>query len=336
MGRRYDDNALSVTPFRWRQSFRPRKTSNHGSEFPDEVLVRILISGASGLIGRALTERLRSAGDRVQTLVRRNPEEAAGEIGWDPDAGALDASRLDGLDAVVHLAGRPISSRWTEETKAEIRDSRVRGTKLLADVVAQLPRRPKVFISASAIGFYGPRGDESLDETSAPGTGFLADVCQEWEEAAAPARDAGIRTVHLRTGLVLSRAGGMLAQVLLPFKMGAGGVVGTGRQWLSWISLADTTAAIQHTIATAALFGPVNLTAPQPVPNAEFVHTLGKLLSRPTLMPLPAFAVKMILGEMGDELLLAGQKVLPKKLLASGFQFAHSDLESALSWALAN
>ena len=298
--------------------------------------MRILISGASGLIGRALTERLRSAGDSVQTLVRRTPEEAEGEIGWDPDAGVLDASRLDGLDAVVHLAGRPISSRWTEETKAAIRDSRVRGTKLLAEVVAQLPRRPKVFMSSSAIGFYGPRGDESLDETSAPGTGFLADICREWEAAAAPARDAGIRTVHLRTGLVLSRAGGMLAQVLLPFKMGAGGVVGTGRQWLSWISLADATAAIQHTIATAELSGPVNLTAPEPVSNAEFVRTLGKLLSRPTLIPLPAFAVKVLFGEMGDELLLSGQRVLPKKLLASGFQFAHSDLGSALQWALAN
>ena len=298
--------------------------------------MRILISGASGLIGRALTERLRSAGDSVQTLVRRTPEEAEGEIGWDPDAGVLDASRLDGLDAVVHLAGRPISSRWTEATKAEIRNSRVRGTKLLAEVVAQLPRRPKVFMSSSAIGFYGPRGDESLDETSAPGTGFLADICREWEAAAAPARDAGIRTVHLRTGLVLSRAGGMLAQVLLPFKMGAGGVVGTGRQWLSWISLADATAAIQHTIATAELSGPVNLTAPEPVSNAEFVRTLGKLLSRPTLIPLPAFAVKVLFGEMGDELLLSGQRVLPKKLLASGFQFAHSDLGSALQWALAN
>jgi uncharacterized protein (TIGR01777 family) len=298
--------------------------------------VRILISGASGLIGRALAELLRSAGDSVQTLVRRKPKEAAGEIGWDPDAGVLDSSRLDGVDAVVHLAGRPISSRWTEETQAEIRDSRVRGTRLLAEVMARLPQQPKVFISASAIGFYGPRGDESLDETSGPGTGFLAAVCQEWEAAAAPARDAGIRAVHLRTGIVLSRAGGMLAQVLLPFRMGAGGVVGTGRQWLSWISLADATAAIQHTIATAELSGPVNLTAPQPIPNAEFVHTLGKLLGRPTLVPLPAFAVKMLLGKMGDELLLAGQRVLPKKLLASGFQFAHSDLESALRWALAN
>jgi hypothetical protein len=298
--------------------------------------VRILISGASGLIGRALTKRLRSAGDSVQTLVRRNPEKAEGEVGWDPDAGVLDASRLDGLDAVVHLAGKPIASRWTEENKRAIRDSRVRGTKLLAEVVARLPRQPRVFVSASAIGFYGPRGDEPLDETSVPGTGFLADVCQEWEAAATPARNGGIRTVHLRTGLVLSRAGGMLAQVLLPFKMGAGGVVGTGRQWLSWISLADATAAIQHTIATAELSGPVNLTAPEPVSNAEFVRTLGKLLSRPTLIPLPAFAVKVLFGEMGDELLLSGQRVLPKKLLASGFQFAHSDLGSALQWALAN
>ncbi len=263
------------------------------------------------------------------TLVRRKPEESAGEIGWDPKAGVLDSSRLDGIDAVVHLAGKPIASRWTEETKRAIRDSRVRGTRMLAEVMAQLPRRPKVFIAASAVGFYGSRGDEPLDESSAPGTGFLADVCREWEDAAAPARDAGIRTVHLRTGLVLSREGGLLARVLPPFKMGAGGIVGTGRQWLSWISLADATAAIQYAIGTAELSGPVNLTAPQPVPNAEFVHTLGKILGRPTLVPVPAFAVRLLLGEMGDELLLSGQKVLPKKLLASGFSFAHPDLASA-------
>jgi uncharacterized protein (TIGR01777 family) len=328
--RSYADTCLAVTPFRWRRAWRPC------SVFPDEVFVRILISGASGLIGRALAERLRSAGDSVQTLVRRNQEQSEGEIAWDPDAGVLDSSRLDGVDAVVHLAGKPIASRWTEDTKKAIRDSRVRGTKLLAEVVARLPQKPNVFISASAIGFYGPRGDESLDETSTPGRGFLADLCQEWEEAAAPARDAGIRTVKLRTGLVLSRAGGMLARVLPHFKMGAGGVVGTGRQWLSWISLADATAAIQHAIATAELSGPVNLTAPQPVPNLEFSRTLGRLLGRPTLVPLPAFAVKMLFGEMGDELLLAGQRVLPNKLLASGFQFAHSDLVSALQWALAH
>ena len=296
--------------------------------------MRVLISGASGLIGRALTDRLRSAGDTVQTLVRRNQEQSEGEIAWDPDAGVLDSSRLDGVDAVVHLAGKPIASRWTEETKRAIRDSRVRGTKRLAEAVAQLPRRPKVFIAASAVGFYGSRGDEPLDETSAPGTGFLADVCQEWEEAAAPARDAGIRTVHLRTGLVLSRKGGLLARVLLAFKMGAGGIVGTGRQWLSWISLGDATAAIQYAIGAAELSGPVNLTAPQPVPNAEFARTLGKILGRPTLVPVPAFAVRLLLGEMGDELVLSGQKVMPRKLLASGFSFAHPDLESAIRWAL--
>jgi uncharacterized protein len=296
--------------------------------------MRILISGASGLIGRALTERLRSAGDTVQTLVRRTPEE--GEIAWDPDAGKLDISRLDGLDAVVHLAGKPIDSRWTEANKKAIRDSRVRGTKMLAEAVSRLPTRPKVFISASAVGFYGSRGDESLDETSAPGRGFLADVCRQWEEAAAAARGAGIRTVQLRSGLVLSRKGGMLARVLPLFKMGAGGVVGTGRQWMSWISLADATAAIQFAIGAMTLSGPVNLTAPQPVCNAEFTRTLGKVLGRPRLVPLPAFAVKLLLGEMGDELLLAGQKVLPRKLLDAGFHFAHSDLESALRWELAH
>ena len=298
--------------------------------------MRILISGASGLIGRALAERLRSVGDTVQTLVRRRPKESESEIAWDPDAGVLDFSRLDGLDAVVHLAGKPIDSRWTEATKKAIRDSRVRGTKMLAEAVSQLPTRAKVFISASAVGFYGSRGDEPLDETSAPGKGFLADVCRQWEEAAAPARGAGVRTVQLRSGLVLSRKGGMLARVLAPFKMGAGGVVGTGRQWISWISLADATAAIQYAIGAAELSGPVNLTAPQPVCNAEFTRTLGKVLGRPTLVPLPAFAVKLLLGEMGDELLLAGQKVLPRKLLAAGFHFAHPDLESALRWELAH
>ncbi|HJX64625.1 MAG TPA: TIGR01777 family oxidoreductase [Polyangia bacterium] len=296
--------------------------------------MRILISGASGLIGRALTERLRSAGDTVQTLVRRQPKQSEGEIAWDPEAGVLDSSRLDGVNAVVHLAGKPIDLRWTEATKKSILDSRVKGTRMLAQAVAQA--RPKVFICASAVGFYGSRGDELLDENSAQGQGFLADVCRQWEEAAAPARDAGLRTVHLRTGIVLSRQGGMLARVLPRFKMGAGVVVGTGRQWMSWISLADATAAIQHAIAAADLSGPVNLTTAQPVPNGEFTRTLGKILSRPTLLPFPAFAVKLLFGEMGDELLLAGQKALPKKLLASGFHFAHSDIESALRWALAH
>jgi len=296
--------------------------------------VRVLISGASGLVGRALADRLVSAGDTVQVLVRRRPEESKGEIGWDIDAGVLETSRLHGVDAVVHLAGKPIASRWTEETKQAIRDSRVRGTRLLAEAVAELPLKPSVFISASAVGFYGSRGDESLDETSAVGEGFLADVCRQWEEASRPAQDAGIRTVQLRSGLVLSRAGGMLARVLPHFRMGAGGVVGSGRQWMSWISLADATAAIRHAIATATLCGPVNLTTPQPVLNAEFSRTLARLLGRPTLVPLPAVAVKLLFGEMGDELLLSGQKVLPKKLIASGFSFAHPDLESALRWTL--
>ena len=296
--------------------------------------MRVLISGASGLVGRALADRLVSAGDTVQVLVRRRPEESKGEIGWDIDAGVLETSRLHGVDAVVHLAGKPIASRWTEETKQAIRDSRVRGTRLLAEAVAELPLKPSVFISASAVGFYGSRGDESLDETSAVGEGFLADVCRQWEEASRPAQDAGIRTVQLRSGLVLSRAGGMLARVLPHFRMGAGGVVGSGRQWMSWISLADATAAIRHAIATATLCGPVNLTTPQPVLNAEFSRTLARLLGRPTLVPLPAVAVKLLFGEMGDELLLSGQKVLPKKLIASGFSFAHPDLESALRWTL--
>jgi uncharacterized protein (TIGR01777 family) len=242
----------------------------------------------------------------------------------------LDASRLDGLDAVVHLAGESIAGRWTASKRRAIRDSRVKGTAMLAEVVSLLPKGPSVFVSASAVGFYGSRGDESLDESSAPGAGFLPDTCREWEEAAAPARSKGLRTVHLRTGIVLTPEGGALGRMLLPFRMGLGGVVGTGDQWMSWISLTDEVAAIRHVLQTPSLAGPVNLTAPDPVTNRDFTRTLGRVLRRPTVFPLPGFVVKAVFGEMGERLLLEGQRVLPRRLRESGFRFAHPDLETAL------
>ena len=298
-----------------------------------EFILRILVSGASGLVGTALSAFLRNKGHEVHALVRHKPDPAKKEVGWDPFAGVLDASRLDGFDSVVHLAGESLASRWTDVKKKAILDSRVRGTRMLSEVVSLLPQKPKVFVSASAVGFYGARGDEVLDESSSPGTGFLPDVCRQWEDAASYARDAGISTVSLRTGIILSSKGGALARMLTPFKWGAGGVVGSGKQWMSWISLTDEAAAIHHALTTD-LSGPVNLTAPNPVTNGEFTKTLGKVLGRPAVFPLPGFVVKLLFGEMGDELLLKGQKVLPKKLTVSGFRFFHPDLESALRFEL--
>ncbi len=296
--------------------------------------LRVLISGASGLIGSALSAHLKGAGHEVHALVRRKPDEAQGEVGWNPYAGVLDSSRLEGFDAVVHLAGDSIAARWTEARRKSIRDSRVRGTKMLAEVVSLLPNKPKVFVSASAIGFYGDRGNEELTERSPIGTGFLPEVCAEWEAGTKPAMEKGIRTVRLRTGIVLSSKGGALAQMLTPFKFGLGGVTGTGRQWMSWISLTDEVAAIHEAIVNPELSGPVNLTSPFPVTNREFTKTLGKVLGRPTLFPLPGFVVKLLFGEMGEKLLLEGQKVLPKKLTDLGFRFSYSDLESALRFEL--
>jgi len=294
--------------------------------------LRILLSGASGLIGKAFAELLRAKGHTVIPLVRRAPGE--GEVGWDPFAGVLDSSRLEGLDAVIHLAGETISSRWTPAKKKAIRESRVRGTAMLAEVAAQTNPKPKVFICASATGFYGNRGEENLEEASAPGTGFLPEVCGEWEAAVRPAKEAGIRVVNLRTGIVLTPKGGALGQMLLPFKLGLGGVIGSGKQWMSWISLADEVGAIYHALTHSELEGPVNLTAPHPVTNREFTRVLGKVLGRPTIFPLPGFVVKALFGEMGEALLLEGQKVFPGKLLKAGFSFSHPALELALRWGL--
>ena len=291
--------------------------------------MHILISGASGLIGTRLGAHLGQAGFRVTRLVRRPA--GSNEVCWNPAQDQLNASDLEGVDAVINLSGAGIGDkRWTNSYKREILDSRTLSTGLLAKTIASLQEKPAVFLSGSAIGIYGARGDENLDEQSANGTSFLADVCAQWEAAAAPAVVAGIRTVFLRTGIVLTPRGGALKKQLPLFKIGAGGKFGRGDQWQSWISLDDEIRAIEY-LLTAEMSGPVNLTAPNPVTNLEFTNTLAKVLRRPALLPIPSFGPKLLLGgELADALLFTGQRVLPKALTASGFKFAHTNLEEAL------
>ncbi len=292
--------------------------------------MHVVVSGSRGLVGSALVPLLTTGGHRVTRLVRgaaAGPDEAA----WDPMRRQMDASRLDGADAVVHLAGENIAAgRWTPARKAEIRRSRVDGTRNLCEVLARLPRPPKVLVSASAIGLYGDRGAEVLTEESAPGTGFLTDVCREWEAATEPASRAGIRVVNLRFGMVLSPHGGALQKLLLPFRLGMGGRIGDGRQFTSWIALDDAVGVIHHALCEESVRGPVNAVAPGPVTNAEFTRTLARVLRRPTLLPVPAFAARLAFGEMADALLLAGARVMPARLQASGYRFRFPDLESAL------
>ena len=295
--------------------------------------MRVLVSGASGLLGSALVSFLEGGGHSVTPLVR-SASAGAGVV-WDPAAGVLPREHLDGFDAVVHLAGESIAGgRWTEERKARIRDSRVDGTRLLAGALAKLERPPAVLICASAIGYYGDRGEQELDEDSAAGSGFLADVCREWEQAAAAADEGGIRVVNLRLGMILSAAGGALAQMLTPFRWGGGGVLGGGRQYMSWVSIDDVVGAVDHTLRRDELRGPVNVVSPTPVTNREFTKTLGRALGRPTLLRMPAFAVRAAFGEMGDALLLSSTRVLPKRLIDTGYEFRHASLASALRAAL--
>ena len=291
--------------------------------------MKVLVTGSHGLIGSELVADLRAGGHTVTALVRGRPQ--PGEAAWDPAAGTVDAAALEGHDAAVHLAGVGIGDhRWTPEHKRAVLQSRVQGTGLLARTLASLSRPPAVLASGSAVGFYGDRGDEELTEESGAGSGFLAGVVQQWEEAAAPAADAGIRVAYLRSGVVLSAKGGALQKQLLPFKLGIGGRLGTGRQYLSWIAMTDHLAATRHVLATESLRGPVNVTA-VPVTNAEFTAALGRVLRRPPVMPVPTAALHLLFGrEMVSEMMLAGQRVLPAALEASGFRLRYPEIEVAL------
>ena len=292
----------------------------------------VVISGSSGLIGEALQTALAERGHTAVPLVRRRVEPGERAISWDPAGGTIDHHGLEGVDAVVHLAGESIaSSRWTDEQKAKILDSRTRSTALLAEALVGLDAPPSVLISASGINYYGDRGDEVLTEDSGPGDDFLADVCMRWEASSQLAAAGGIRTVNIRTGIVLDARQGALARQLLPFKLGVGGRLGSGRQWQSWISLADVVGAILHLVERDEVTGPVNLTAPEPVTNAEFTKTLGRVLRRPTLVPIPTFAPALLFGrELVEALLLVSLRVHPTALLASGYTFRHTHLEPAL------
>ena len=290
--------------------------------------MNILISGASGLIGTALSSQLRDAGHTVYPLSRRDTGQP---FYWRPEKGIILFDDSIRLDAVINLAGENIAEgRWNKIRKKRIVDSRIDSTRLLSDKLSSLAHRPDVFISGSAIGFYGSRGDEIMDETSSHGTGFLAEIGTAWEDATRAAEDAGIRTVHIRTGIVLSPRGGVLKKMLLPFRFGLGGVIGDGRQYMSWISIDDEVNAISFLLHNTELSGPFNLVAPAPVTNREFTRKLGKVLKRPTPFPMPAPVVRLMFGEMGDELLLSSTRVAPVRLEQAGYEFRHTDFEQAL------
>lgn len=295
---------------------------------------KIAITGATGLIGSALTSSLEGDGHTVLPI-SRSPEAAGADgVVWDPREGTIDASKLEGVDAVVHLAGEPIGdSRWTDETKRRIRRSRELGTALISETVAGLERPPKVLVSGSAVGFYGDRGDEVLTEDAGPGDDFVARVCEVWETAADPARRAGIRVVHPRTGVVIAPDGPLLAKLELPFKLGVGGKVGSGRQYVPWVSLEDEVRALRFLI-DHDLEGPVNLAGPVAVTNAQMTDALGTVLRRPTVLPIPVFAIRLLYGEMGVSLATVSQRVVAEKLQQAGFEFRHRTIEEALRVAL--
>jgi hypothetical protein len=292
------------------------------------MISRILVSGVSGPIGAALLPSLKACGYEVTRLVR-GPASGDAQISWNPSQ-PIAPDTVSRFDAVIHLAGESIVGLWTKTKKAKIRDSRVVGTTNLAQALAQARRKPEVFVCGSAIGYYGDRGNEVLNERSRAGTGFLADVCRDWEVATQAASQAGIRTVQMRTGVVLSPEGGALAKMLPPFKLGIGGRIGDGRQWMSWIDVQDMVGAIHHVLKSDLLQGPINMVAPKPVTNAEFTKTLGSVLSRPTILPMPAFAVKLAFGEMGETVLLASQRVEPANLVTSGYPFRYTSLQASL------
>jgi len=299
--------------------------------------MKIAVTGATGLIGAALCERLRQEGNDVLVITRReNSSSPFPVVHWNPERGELDTRSLEGVDAVVHLAGETIAERWTREKKERIRTSRVAGTRFLVDGLKRLSKRPSVLIGSSAVGFYGNRGDEELDEGSPPGTGFLPEICQAWEAEVARASELGMRAVRLRTGIVLSTKGGALAKMLLPFKLGLGGPVGSGSQWMSWIHIDDVVGGYHFALHHSDLSGAANLTAPQPVRNADFTRALGRALGRPAFLPAPGFALKLIFGEMAQDLLLDGQRVLPRRLESAGYQFQHTGVDDALADAVSS
>jgi uncharacterized protein (TIGR01777 family) len=296
--------------------------------------MRILITGASGLIGTALQRSFKEKGHELLLASRKEAKDSQ-HIQWDVEKGFSEPERLEGLDAVVHLAGESVFGlSWSDAKKKAIRDSRVDGTRNIVEAISKLKARPNVLVAASAIGFYGDRGDEEMTESSAAGDTFLAEVSKEWESEARRAEDAGIRTVLLRTGIILSKDGGALGTMLLPFKLGVGGVVGSGRQWMSWISIDDHVRVINYAVENENVRGALNSVSPHPVTNEQFTKTLGEVLYRPTILPLPRFAVSMVFGEMGDELLLASMRVLPKRLETAGFEFKYPDLKSAIEHAV--
>jgi uncharacterized protein len=295
--------------------------------------MKIVVSGSTGLIGSALKRALRD--HEVVPLVRRRVTSGEHVLAWDPERGTIDRAGLEGADAVIHLAGENVFGRWSPAKKQRIYDSRVKGTRLVSDALAGLRRPPATLLAASAIGYYGDRGEEAVTEESAPGEDFLAHVARDWEAATAPATRAGIRVVNMRNGVVLTTTGGALAKMLPAFRLGLGGTVGSGNQYLSWIVLDDIIDAILHLLGNSNLVGPVNMTAPTPVTNRDFAKTLGKVLGRPAVVPVPAFALRMVFGTEGAAMVQSGQRVLPARLIASGFRFSFREVEPALRHLLA-
>jgi uncharacterized protein (TIGR01777 family) len=297
--------------------------------------MRIAIAGASGFIGRGLVEELEREDHEVRRLVRGPSRPERGEISWDPAGGSIDADALRGIEVAIVLSGENIgSTRWSAEKKRALRDSRILSLGLVSETLASLEPRPRALIATSAIGYYGDRGDEVLTEESPAGEGFFPDLVRDWEAAAAPARDAGIRVVHLRLGLVLSGQDQLLGRVMPLFRLGIGGPIGSGRQWMSWISLEDTLRIVRLALENESISGPINCVAPHPVTNTEFTRALGRIVGRPTLFRVPAFALRLLMGEVADETALASTRVVPRKLESAGFRFEHPEIESVLRRAL--